>query len=66
MAETKRIAVFDNIKFLLIVLVIYCHLRNIGCAIPGPIYKMVYSFHMPFFVRSLSFSRRTSEEDHSF
>lgn len=66
MAETKRIAVFDNIKFLLIVLVIYCHLRNIGCAIPGPIYKMVYSFHMPFFVLLSGYFTSKGKEPRKF
>lgn len=46
----KRIAVFDNIKFFLIVLMVYGHLANIGCKIPWPVYKIIYSFHMPLFV----------------
>ena len=46
----KRVVVFDNIKFFLIVLVIYGHLTNIGCLVPGYVYSVIYSFHMPLFV----------------
>ncbi len=46
----KRVVVFDNIKFFLIILVIYGHLTNIGCRVPWPVYKIIYSFHMPLFV----------------
>lgn len=66
MAETKRIAVFDNIKFLLIVLVIYCHLRNIGCAIPWPLYRVIYSFHMPFFVLLSGYFTSKGKEPRKF
>ena len=45
-----RILVFDNIKYFLMVLVIYAHLMNIGCDIPWDLYKFIYSFHMPLFV----------------
>ena len=46
----KRIAVFDNLKFFLIVLMVYGHLRNIGCAVPSQVYSIIYSFHIPLFV----------------
>lgn len=45
-----RIQVFDNIKFLLITLVIYGHLRMIGFDIPKSLYDIIYSFHMPVFI----------------
>lgn len=46
----KRVVVFDNIKFFLIVLMIYGHLMNIGCAVPWKVYNIIYSFHIPLFV----------------
>ena len=48
--SSARIPVFDNIKFFLIVLVIYAHLSNIHCEVPSSLYKIIYSFHMPLFV----------------
>ena len=50
MSQNLRLPVFDNIKFLLIVLVIYCHLINVGLAVPWKVYQIIYSFHMPLFV----------------
>ncbi len=45
-----RVPVFDNIKFFLIILVVFGHLKRIGCFIPWSIYKIIYSFHMPLFI----------------
>lgn len=45
-----RIVLFDNIKFILIVLVIYCHLINVGYSVPWKLYTVIYSFHMPLFI----------------
>ena len=50
MSQNLRLPVFDNIKFILIVLVIYCHLINVGLAVPWKVYQIIYSFHMPLFV----------------
>lgn len=46
----NRQPIFDNVKFILIVMVIYCHLINVGLAVPWNVYKIIYSFHMPLFV----------------
>lgn len=48
--QHKRLPIFDNVKFILIVLVIYCHLINVGFAVPWKVYQIIYSFHMPLFV----------------
>lgn len=56
-----RIQVFDNIKFLLITLVIYAHLWNISFDIPMSLYNIIYSFHMPAFIMLTGYfsSKRT-------
>lgn len=46
----KRLYKFDNLKFLLIILVIYCHLANVGLTVSSSLYKLIYSFHMPLFI----------------
>lgn len=45
-----RFAALDNLKYVLIILVIYGHLINLGFEVPWKVYQVIYSFHMPLFV----------------
>lgn len=53
MKTVKRIALFDNLKFVLILLVVVCHfidLRVDNSDIYKSIFLFVYAFHMPLFI----------------
>lgn len=49
---TKRNFSLDNIRFILMLLVVYAHLLEIASPFMGSelIYKVIYSFHMPVFI----------------
>ena len=64
--SSARIPVFDNIKFFLIVLVIYAHLSNIHCEVPSSLYKIIYSFHMPLFVFVSGYFTKKNDEMSKF
>lgn len=51
LSEVKlmRQAKFDNLRALLIVLVVYCHLSG-AFQLGGPSYQIIYTFHMPAFI----------------
>ncbi len=53
--ENKRIYAFDNLKFILIVLVVFGHLLEIATGwdnkeLKKEIYSLIYAFHMPVFM----------------
>jgi len=50
--EKKRLYGYDNVKFILIFLVVLGHLLEISSPFPGKdlLYKLIYSCHMPVFI----------------
>lgn len=56
-APVKRDYSFDNIRFLLIFLVVFAHLLEIVAPFDGKnlIYQVIYSFHMPAFLFLLGY-----------
>ncbi len=59
----KRDYAFDNIKFFLIVLVVFAHLLEIakGYSTTSDLYRIIYSFHMPLFIFITGYFARFSK-----
>lgn len=51
-AKPTRLYGYDNVKFILIFLVVFGHLLEISSPFPGKdlLYKLIYSCHMPVFI----------------
>ena len=51
-AKKQRLYGYDNIKFILIFLVVLGHLLEVSSPFPGKdvLYKLIYSCHMPVFI----------------
>ena len=69
MHQCDRIAFYDNLKFILILLVVFGHV--LGCNLDGGyitgIYLFIYAFHMPLFVFIMGFfSKRLEDENGNF
>ena len=52
MQEKTRDSYFDNLKTILIFLVVLGHFTNLNNSVPlmGAINNVIYSFHMPIFI----------------
>lgn len=55
---------YDNIKFVLIFLVVFAHLLEVNGAFNGKdlLYKLIYSFHMPMFIFLSGYFARYSRQ----
>ncbi|MBO5657209.1 MAG: acyltransferase family protein, partial [Agathobacter sp.] len=57
MTQEKRDHSLDNLKAILIFLVVFAHLLEDAAVFDGKVllYKMIYSFHMPVFIFILGY-----------
>lgn len=67
-AKPDRKYSYDNIKFMLIFLVVFAHLLEVNGTFKGKnlLYEMVYSFHMPMFIFLSGFFARYNRQKIAF
>lgn len=58
----ERIVALDNVKFILIILVLYGHLKSVCTIIPFSA-NIIYSFHMPLFMFISGFLSKKGNKD---
>ena len=67
-ASKPRLYSYDNLKFILIFLVVLAHLIEISAPFEGKqqLYTLIYSFHMPVFIFLSGFFAKHSSEKIAF